>query len=390
VWSLCAHPEAIAVNRRVLRARFLLFTLALCLATPIVSHGSSAADGRGRQTIVLDSASVAGLLERPGCLGTYVDSARTCVVEPLSLPGKGVTLSGELYLPSREGRWPVVILVPGGFNETELIMLSPRYYAPRFAACGFAAYVFYKRGTGPSGGVWADAAYDDFIDDVVGIAEALAKHPNIDTTRIGIQGGSSGALVGAVAAARSRRVAFVISNSGPLVSWEEESNFNMEYALHVRGFPDSSIHAVMPLWHRHHAAWARGDAAAHAAVAAEVYELREKYPAEMLPTPYQEFFADSGLAFMWPRWRSAQRDYLSELKHIRAKWLCIYGEKDPIVPVTSCVNNLEALIKENRTLDCTVIVLPGVDHSFSDPKTGIQVPVMRIMVNWLAEALSRN
>jgi pimeloyl-ACP methyl ester carboxylesterase len=90
----------------------------------------------------------------------------------------------------------------------------------------YAAYVFYKRGTGPSGGIYADATYDDFIDDVVNIAEALAEHPNIDPARIGVQGGSSGAYVAAVAAARSSRIAFVISNSGPLCSWEEETNYN--------------------------------------------------------------------------------------------------------------------------------------------------------------------
>lgn len=367
-----------------MNGRTLVLASVLCWVAVL---GCNAPDGHSGQPLIFDSTSVATLLVKPSCLATYVDSARTCVVEDLNVPGKGITLSGQLYLPSRDGRWPVVILVPGGFNETDLIMMAPRYYAPRLAACGFAAYVFYKRGTGPSGGVYADATEDDFIDDVVNIAEALAKHPGIDTTRIGVQGGSSGAYVAAIAAARSGRISFAISNSGPIVSWEEESNYNMGHALHVRGFPDSLIQTVMPLWRRHHAAWARGDSAAHKAVAAEVYELRKRYDPTMLPTPYEEFFADSGLAFMWPRWRSAQRDYLSELKHLKAKWLCIYGEKDEIVPVPSCLRTIEALMEQSENPDWAVIVLPGVDHSFFDPQTGIQVPVIRIMVNWLTESL---
>lgn len=370
-----------------MKSRILVLASLLFLASLVPGNAS---EGRDRLPIVLDSTAVATLLVKPGCMATYADSARTCVVKDLNLPGKGVTLSGQIYLPSGEGIWPVIILVAGGFNETDLIMTAPRYYAPRFAACGIAAYVFYKRGTGPSGAVYADATYDDFIDDVVNIAEALAKHPSFDATRIGVQGGSSGAFVAAIAAARSSRISFVISNSGPLVSWEEESNYNMEYALHVRGYPDSLIHAVMPLWRRHHAAWAQGDTAAHKAVAAEVYELRKKCDPAMLPTPYREFFADSSLAFMWPRWRSAQRDYLSELKHFKAKWLCLYGEKDPIVPVASCVRTIEALMTESGNQDCTLIVLPGLDHSFFDPKTGVQVPVIRIMVNWLARSVLRN
>jgi len=333
-----------------MKGSILILTLLVGSLAALSSDGFAASAGRSGQPAVLDSASVAALLVRPACLATYVDSARTCVVQDLKVPGKGITLSGQLYLPSREGKWPVVILVPGGFNETDLIMGAPRYYAPRLAACGFAAYVFYKRGTGPSGGIYADATYDDFIDDVVSIADALAEHPNIDTARIGVQGGSSGAYVAAIAAARSSRIAFAISNSGPLCSWEEESNYNMEYALHVREFPDSLIHLVMPLWRRHHAAWANGDTIAHKAVAVEVYELRKQYDPTMLPTPFEEFFADSGLAFMWPRWRSAQRDYLSELKHLRTKWLCIYGEKDPIVPVPSCVKTIQALMAEGALI----------------------------------------
>jgi hypothetical protein len=96
----------------------------------------------------MDSATVARLPAKPACLGTYVDSARTCVIEDIPVRSKGIILSGQLYLPARTGRWPLVILVHGGFNETELIMQAPRYYAPRLAHCGFAAYVFWKRGYG--------------------------------------------------------------------------------------------------------------------------------------------------------------------------------------------------------------------------------------------------
>ena len=363
----------------------LLLGLILCWPAPRFASERAVV-----QPIMADNASVATLLTKPSCLGTGDDPAGTCTVKDLNLPGSGVTIHGQLYLPSTEGKFPVVILVPGGFNETDLIMMAPRYYAPRFASCGFAAYVFYKRGTGPSGGIYADATYDDFIDDVVSIAEALAKQPNIDTTRIGLQGGSSGALIAAVAAARSSRIAFVIGCSGPIVSWEEETNYNMEHALLSRGFPDSLVQMVMPLWRRYNAAWAHSDTAAQEAIAAEIHELKGRYDPAVLPAPYHEFVTDSSFAFMWPRWRSAQRDYLSELKHLKAKWLCIYGENDDRVPVSSCVRTIKALTKESGSLDCTIVMLPGVDHSFVDPRTGSQVPVIRIMVNWLTESGASN
>ena len=334
-------------------------------------------------THVLDSDIVARLLERPECLEDFSPSSGAWVVEGLPVESKGILLSGQLYLPTRGERWPLVILVPGGFNEADLIMQAPRYYAPRLATCGFAAYVYWKRGTGPSGGVYAEATYDDFADDVVSIARHFAVHPKIDSRKIGVYGGSAGGLLGPLAAARSEEISFVISSSGPIVPAEEESNYNIENALRMRGYADSLVEKVMPLWRRHHAAWAQNDTVVHEAVAAEVYELRKQYDPRMLPTPYQEVFTDSGLVFMWPVFRSAHRDYISELKGLNARWLSIYGEDDTIVPVSSCVRNIEALGKEGGGGRYDIIVLPDVGHSFINPESRTQVPIIRILINWL-------
>jgi dienelactone hydrolase len=361
-------------------------TAILLLFATLGTSKSQTRDSDGASKFVMDSAEVARLLVKPACLATYVDSVRSYVVEDLPVRSKGIVLSGQLYLPARAGRWPLVILVHGGFNETELIMRAPRYYAPRLAHCGFAAYVYWKRGTGLSGGVYADATNDDFIDDIVNIAEALAKHHQVDDRNIGVFGGSAGGLMAPLAAARSGRMSFVISTSGPIVPTEEENNFNIESALHVRGYADSLIQKVMPLWRKHHAAWAHSDTAEHEAVAAKVYELRKQYDPMMLPTPYREVFADSGLVFMWPALRSAHRDYLAELKHLKSKWLNIYGEKDEIVPVPSCMRNVQTLMKESRNKHSGIIVLPDVDHSFVNHETRTQVPIVRIIVNWLNES----
>ncbi|MGB2698027.1 MAG: CocE/NonD family hydrolase, partial [Candidatus Zixiibacteriota bacterium] len=268
---------------------------------------------------ILDSEAVAKLLNRPPCLVSSSDTVRSYLVKDYVIPSNGISLSAQLYLPSETGKWPLVILVPGGFNETELIMQSSRYYAPRLARCGIAALVYYKRGTGPSGGVYAEATRDDFIDDVVNIAKYLSEHPNIDSTRIGLMGGSGGGLIGPLAAARYPKISFVVSNSGPIVPSEEQLNYNIENALRYRGYADSLVDLAMPVWRRHHAAWAQSDTAELEAVTAQITKMRKHYDPFLLPTPYQEVFQDSNLIFLWPTFRSASRDYLSELKQMRAK-----------------------------------------------------------------------
>lgn len=338
---------------------------------------------------VLSSEEVAELLIRPECFGSPGDTSRPYIIKDYMIPSNVISLSAQLYLPSETGKWPLVILVPGGSNETESIMESPRYYAPRLARCGIAALVYYKRGTGPSGGVYAEATEDDFIDDVVNIAREIAGHSQIDSTRIGAMGGSGGGLVAPLAAARYPKISFVVSSSAPIMSGEEHENYNIEYALRYRGYADSLVQVVMPLWRRHHAAWAHGDTAKLEAVAAEITEMRKQIDPFALPTPYQEVFTDSNLVFLWPRFRSALRDYMLELKHMRAKWLCVYGEKDMVVSVQSSISNIPWLMKESGNEDYSIIVLPGADHSFFDPETSEQVPVVRIIVNWLTGSVLR-
>jgi uncharacterized protein len=337
----------------------------------------------------LGAAEVERLLAEPACLGASAGQDRWDRVQDFPVSSNGITLSAQLYLPEGTGPWPAVILVPGGFNETDLIMLGPRHDAPRLARCGFAAVVYYKRGTGPSGGSFVDANYDDFIDDVGSIARQLARHPQIDRARVGVKGGSSGGLIGSIAAARYAEISFVVNTSGPIVPMNVEGDFNIAYALRSRGNADSLIEQVMPLWRRHHAAWTRADTTALEALAAEIKAARARFDPALLPTPYDEVFADSSLAFFWPTLRSASRDYLAELKTMRKPWLSIYGEDDPIVPVAACVRSIDALMQASGNEEHAVIVLPGVDHSFFKTGTRDPVPVLNIVVNWLAENVRR-
>ncbi len=367
----------------------LITTLSLAVPLSVAHTGTFGKSVDSKVPItdshLLTAEEIDRLLVKPAALQSVPDADAWDLIENFPITSDGITLSAKIYLPAGEGPWPAVILVPGGFNEGELTMESPRYEAPRLARCGFAAVVYYKRGIRPSGGSYADATYDDFIDDVGSIARQLTRHPGIDPARIGASGGSAGAFVASIAAARFPEISFAINKSGPIVTMEEENDFNIAYALRTRGYADSLVEQVLPLWKRHHAAWAKADTTELRAVAAEIRAGREIYDPFLLPTPYDEVFADSGLVFLWPTFRSAARDYLSELKTMRKKWLSIYGAEDPIVPVASCVRNIEMLMKQSGNDDYSVIVLPDVDHSFIDAASQRQVPAIRIVVNWLNE-----
>ena len=333
---------------------------------------------------LLDTDSVQQLLIKPPYLASYSDSVITYVVARLSIPSHGIYLWAELYLPSRTGTYPLLILTHGGFNEFDLIMSAPLYYAPRLAHSGIAALVYHKRGTGESGGVYALATLDDFINDIGSIACFLSQHPNIDSTRIGVLGGSAGGINGAIAAARFPIIRWVVSTSAPIVPDEELRNYNIENSLRFRGFPDSLVQVAMPYWRRHHALWAQNDTNGLKLFAAEIIELRKQYDPLLLPSKYEEVFNDTSLIPFRPFFNSAGRkDGFSDIKNLESRWLCIFGEKDSILPVQSSIENIQAFMSANGNEEHTIVVLPNADHNFYDAEQDRYIPVIRIILNWL-------
>ena len=334
---------------------------------------------------ILSDQQVEKLLLKPACRESFRKSDPTYRIEKMKIPSNGIELYCELYLPLTGNKFPLVILTHGGFNEFDIIMAAPLYEAPILANCGFAALVYHKRGTGKSGGDYANSTRDDFIDDIGNIAQHLSKDPRIDPAKIGVNGGSGGGLNGPAAAARYPLISFVINKSGPVVSGEEAGNYNMENALKSRGYADSLIKIAIPVWKKHHSLWAKRDTIQLKLFAQELIELRKKYDMFLLPSTYNEVYSDTNLIFLRPEFNSAGKDVYKELSYVKAKLLCIYGELDEIVPVKASIINIEKLMVEGGNNDYSVIVLPGVEHSFINPETRRQLPVINIIINWLTE-----
>ncbi len=334
-----------------------------------------------------DSLSI--LLDKPDCLHSFSEDGSTYTIEKLRIESSGIHLTGWLYQPKSEGRHPLVIIISGGFNEEDLIMQAPLYDAPRLAHCGISAFIYNKRGTGESEGKYQNSSYDDFINDAGNIALFLSKHDDIDSNKIGVMGGSSGGRFAPLAAARFPIFSFVISNAGPVVSMSEGANYNIKYALSVRGYSDSLISLVMPLWRRHHAAWENNDSTELKYVAEEIIEMRKYYDPLLLPSTYKEVETDTNLNFLKPTFISASKDYLTELKNLKVKWLSIYGELDRIVPVEPSINNIKRLMTESGNKQYGIIVIKETNHSFINSYTRVQTPVIYIIINWLKYILKQ-
>jgi dienelactone hydrolase len=235
--------------------------------------------------------------------------------------------------------------------------------------------------------VFHESTFDDFISDAGHVAQWLARDERIDAKRIGVYGGSEGGRLAPLVAARFPIISLAISASGPVGRVEDHANFNMNYALRVRGHPDSVVDQVMPLWHRHHAAWANQDRAEMKLLAEEVVRLREVYDPLVIPSTEEEILTDPGLYFLRPMFNSLSRDYISELVQLRVPWLAMYGEVDPIVNVQESIANIQQCMNTARHKAVEIVLIENVGHSYVNSDTRERVPNEHIVLNWLTEKM---
>src|SRR6266853_5872220 len=148
-----------------------------------------------------------------------------------------VTLVGTLLIPPTKGRHPAVILIHGSSTPSRNDF---RFYGDLFARKGIAALIYDKRaGADLSGASRVDLR--DLAVDALAAVTLLKTRDDIDVRQIGLWGHSEGGWVAPIAAAQSKDVAYVISFSGPGVTYAEVNKYADANRLRAHGFSDADI-----------------------------------------------------------------------------------------------------------------------------------------------------
>ena len=152
----------------------------------------------------------------------------------VTFQGAGVHLAGRLVMPQGTGRVPIVVLVHGSEHDSALKFYSLQRQLP---AVGIGVFVYDKRGTGKSGGLYTQN-YLLLANDAIAAMNEAKRLAGTRAGRIGYQSGSQGGWV-APLAAKIAPVDFVIVGFGLAVSPLDEVREATAFDLTSRGYgPD--------------------------------------------------------------------------------------------------------------------------------------------------------
>jgi pimeloyl-ACP methyl ester carboxylesterase len=282
--------------------------------------------------------------------------------------GAGVTLAGRLVLPKGKARVPIVVLVHGSEHISALDFYSLQRMFP---AAGIGVFVYDKRGTGASGGMYTQS-YLLLANDAIAAVGEAKRLAGARAGRIGYQAGSQGGWV-APLAAKISPVDFVIVGFGLAVSPLDEDREAIAYDMQRQGYGPEVMAKAMRVadtsaaillgnfrdgydkldalkkqygnepWFKH--------------VHGDVTWVLLAWPAEKLKQKGPELFAGVPL----------QYDPMPVLRNLDTPQLWILGGEDADAPSAETIRRLRSLQQAGRPI--SLAVFPDTEHGIYEFET---------------------
>lgn len=275
----------------------------------------------------------------------------------LDFRSDGIELAGELRTPEGDGPFPVVVILHGSGPQSRYFGCSTSLYV----SLGVAVFSYDKRGCGSSGGQFVRTDLDGFTRDARAAVEFLADRPEIDASRIGVQGNSeSGWIIPEVAAEGG--VAFMIARACPGTRVVETILHETRSDLAAAGAHDDVELAEMM------------------ALISSYYELvmqgasREDTTALLRSKNDRPWFARAAVEIRnsgttEEHWRGFRErlaiDPAEGLRTLTIPILWFLAEGDPNVPHDASKSRIVSAVAEADNTELTFVSLPIEPHSFA-------------------------
>ena len=278
-----------------------------------------------------------------------------------------------LTRPKGAGPFPAVVLVTGSGpqNRDEALMGHKPFLvlADALTRKGIAVLRCDDRGTGKSTGSFAIATTHDFLADALAALGTLRARRDIDPAHVGLAGHSEGGLIAAMAAAKSKDVAFIVMLAGTGLPGDQILPLQGALIGKAAGQSAGDIKLTGDLLRASLVIVKseKDDATAAKKIRAHLAALPEAERPKLNISPAELDAQITGLLTPWFRTFLAL-DPRPFLRAVTVPVLAINGERDLQVPPKDNLPEITKALAGNP--DATLKELPGLNHLFQRCKTG--------------------
>jgi uncharacterized protein len=290
-----------------------------------------------------------------------------------------ITLAGTLTLPTKEGKFPVVVLITGSGpqnRDEELMGHKPFLILSDYLTRnGIAVLRYDDRGTFASKGNFSKSTTFDFATDVESAVNYLKIRKEIDPKHIGLIGHSEGGIIAPIVAVKSKDVNFIVLLAGTGVTGGDIMLKQQEDIGIVMGISKDDIQKTKEI---------NGEAFKIMSQSTDTTKLRsnltafiksriKEFPTKDIPknTTEDELAKIQAGNLMNP-WMLNFISYnpAPTLEKVKCAVLALNGDKD--LQVCSKINlpAIENALKKGENNHYTIKELPGLNHLFQECKTG--------------------
>ncbi len=291
----------------------------------------------------------------------------------------GAVLAGTLTMPSKEGKFPVVILITGSGpqnRDEELLGHKPfLVLADHLTRNGMAVLRYDDRGTAQSTGDFRNATSTDFASDAEAAIAYLKSRKEINKKKIGLIGHSEGGLIAPMVAAKSKDVAFIVMLAGPGLSGYQIILMQQELINRANGVSESDILKAKEI---NTSAFnmvlkAENKEAVRSGLTKFLEDQITNDPTAEIPSGMsKEDFVKMSVNQMATPWMLffLKYDPVPALTKVKCPVLALNGSLDLQVPPKEDLEAIGNALKRGKNKKVTLIELPGLNHLFQECKTG--------------------
>ena len=289
-----------------------------------------------------------------------------------------ISLGGTLTLPSKEGKFPVVVLISGsGAQNRDSELLGHKSFlviADYLTKKGIGVLRFDDRGVGESKGDRNTSTTKDFATDVSAAVEYLKTRKEINIKKIGLIGHSEGGLIAPMVAANSKDISYIVLLAGSGIPGDElllqqtyligKDNGLSEEELKETVTANAKVYDIIKT--------EKNLEVAKQKLTAIVQASFDDLPADQkLPQDQIDSIITQQVAMVISPWFQYFVSYNPSLilKDVKCPVLVLNGEKDVQVPSKANTQAIKNALEKGGNKKVTVVEFPNTNHLFQECTT---------------------